>query len=86
MKKTLVGAADSGNRLETLKALRHLLAERLEACDSNRDVASMSKRLMDCVAQIAELEQNDVTNKETICLDAMRQRLKVGKPPDAARL
>ena len=53
----LIMAADSGDRLETLKALRHLLAARLDKCESNRDVASMSKRLMDCIEEIEELEK-----------------------------
>ncbi len=53
----LITAAKSGDRLETLKALRDLLAEQLQNSGSGRDVASMSRRLMQTVAEIETLEQ-----------------------------
>lgn len=52
----LIEAAKSGDRLETLIALRDLLAERLQNTESGRDVASMSRRLMQAVAEIEALE------------------------------
>ena len=53
----LTEAAASGDRLQTLKELRGLLAERLEQSNSDRDIASMSKRLMDVTETIEALEQ-----------------------------
>ena len=55
--KDIVRAAKSGDRLETLIALRDLLAERLKTSDSDRDIASMSRRLMQCVEEIEELQK-----------------------------
>lgn len=52
----LIGAAKSGDRLETLIALRDLLAERLQRTESSRDISSMSRRLMQCVNEIETLE------------------------------
>lgn len=68
----LIKAADSGDRLETLKELRHLLAERLNACESNRDIASMSKRLMDCIEEIEMLEKSKAASENS--LDEFRRR------------
>ena len=53
----LIEAAQTGDRLETLIALRNLLAEKLQNTDSGRDVASMSRRLMQCVSEIETLER-----------------------------
>ena len=57
-KKDLVTATATGDRLETLIALRDLLAERLQTTQSSRDISSMSRRLMQCVAEIEELQRN----------------------------
>ena len=55
-KNDIVRAAKSGDRLETLIALRDLLAERLQTSKSDRDIASMSRRLMQCIDRIEELQ------------------------------
>ena len=55
-KKDIVRAARSGDRLETLMALRDLLAERLKTSKSSRDIASMSRRLLQCIDEIEELQ------------------------------
>lgn len=52
----LIEAAKSGDRLETLIALRDLLAERLQTATSDRDISSMSRRLMQCVNEIDTLQ------------------------------
>lgn len=57
-KKDLVTATATGDRLETLIALRDLLAERLQTTQSSRDISSMSRRLMQCVAEIEDLQRN----------------------------
>ena len=53
----LITAAASGDRLETLIALRDLLAERLQSTSSSRDISSMSRRLMQCVEEIEAIDK-----------------------------
>lgn len=55
--QSLTEAAQSGDRLATLIALRDLLAVRLDNGASDRDVASLSRRLMQTIAEIEELEK-----------------------------
>lgn len=51
----LVDAAKSGNKRATLIALRDKLAETIQNCESGRDMASNSKRLMEVMAEIEAL-------------------------------
>ena len=75
---TLVNSARQG-RLPGLKRLRDMLAAQLDECDSNRDFAALSTRLIDVLAQIDELEQaagkKPAARKET-GLDEFTRRLK----------
>ena len=48
----LVSAAASGNRRETLEALRDKLASSIQDCESGRDVAALSKRLMEVMGEL----------------------------------
>lgn len=52
----LVDAAKSGNRYETLIALRDILAKTIQECDSGRDMASNTKRLMEVMNEIETIE------------------------------
>ena len=60
---SLVDAAKSGNKRETLVALRDILAKTIQYCDSGRDMASNSKRLMEV---IAEIEAIDIAEEERL--------------------
>lgn len=51
----LVKAAKSGDKRATLIALRDKLAETIQNCESGRDMASNSKRLMEVMAEIEAL-------------------------------
>ncbi len=51
----LIEAAKSGNKRATLIALRDKLAETIQNCESGRDMASNSKRLMEVMAEIEAL-------------------------------
>ena len=51
----LVEAAKSGNKRETLIALRDKIAETIENCESGRDMAANSKRLMEVMAELEAL-------------------------------
>ena len=51
----LISAAKSGDKRATLIALRDKLAETIQNCDSGRDMASNSKRLMEVMAELETL-------------------------------
>ena len=59
----LVDAAKSGDKRATLIALRDKLAETIQNCDSGRDMASNSKRLMEVIAEIEALPDPDAEKK-----------------------
>lgn len=48
----LVEAAKSGDKRATLIALRDKLAETIDNCESGRDMAANSKRLMEVMAEL----------------------------------
>lgn len=48
----LIDAAKSGNKRETLIALRDILAETIQNCQSGRDMAANTKRLMEVMAEL----------------------------------
>jgi hypothetical protein len=51
----LVEAAKSGDKRATLIALRDKLAQTIQECDSGRDMASNSKRLMEVMAELEQM-------------------------------
>ena len=51
----LIKAARSGSRRETLEALRDKIAATIQDCESGRDVAALSKRLMEVMGEIDAL-------------------------------
>lgn len=68
----LVTAAKSGNKRATLIALRDKLAETIQNCDSGRDMASNSKRLMEVMAEIEALP--DDTQKTISKHDRLKRK------------
>ena len=60
----LVDAAKSGDNRATLLALRDKLAQTIHDCDSGRDMASNSKRLMEVMAELEALP-NPEAKKES---------------------
>lgn len=75
----ILDAAKSGDRLRTLIALRDLLAERLQEADSDRDISSMSRRLMQCISEIEAIRS---TRSKTNNVEGLRNRYKLGKIDD----
>lgn len=72
----LITAAKSGDRLETLIALRDLLAERLQHTESSRDISSMSRRLMQCISEIETLQKYKQAEEENpFSLRALRKQV-----------
>ena len=51
----LVNAARSGSKRGTLEALRDKIAASIQDCESGRDVAALSKRLMEVMNEIDAL-------------------------------
>ena len=59
----LIEAARSGNKRETLIALRDILASTIQNCESGRDMASNTKRLMEVMAELEALPDPGVKKK-----------------------
>ena len=62
----LVNAAQSGDKRKTLIALRDILAKTIQTCDSGRDMASNSKRLMEVIAEIEAIDEEERKKKEVV--------------------
>lgn len=52
---SLTEAAKTGDKRATLIALRDILAKTIENCESGRDMAANTKRLMEVMAEIDAL-------------------------------
>lgn len=76
-------AAVAENRLAGLSALRNLLAEQVEVCDSPRDLAPLSRQLSDVLKQIEEIEKAQPEKKGSP-LDELKER-RAARQPGAAR-
>ena len=59
----LVTAAKSGDKKETLIALRDILAKTIQNCDSGRDMASNSKRLIEVISELESIEKEEEEQK-----------------------
>ncbi len=68
----LVDAAKSGDKRATLIALRDKLAETIQNCDSGRDMASNSKRLMEVMAELEQMP--DPTAKKESKHDRLKKK------------
>lgn len=77
---SLTDAAATGSRIAVLRALRERLAVDVDACGSARDVAALSQRLMDVLAQIDELGGGVAEPKKVTALDEFTQRRRTRTP------
>lgn len=68
----LVSAAASGDRRATLVALRDAIARTIQTCESGRDMASLSKRLMEVMGELDAMEDPDADVDE---FDAVLEEL-----------
>ena len=57
---TVLEAVRTGDRRASLIALRDAVAETIDAKDSARDIAALSKRLMEVMAEIDSAEADPV--------------------------
>lgn len=67
----LVTAASSGDKKETLIALRDILAKTIQNCDSGRDMASNSKRLIEVISELENIEKEE--EEQRIRLENVRK-------------
>lgn len=70
----LVQIADKGNDLETLKQLRHKIAETIEESKSGRDIAALSRQLQKVMISISEIEERERINSEDTILEIVRKK------------
>lgn len=63
-KISLIEAAKSGNKKKTLIALRDKLAETIQNCESGRDMAANSKRLMEVMGELEEIKAAEKEKRE----------------------
>ena len=70
-------AVKTEDRLTMLKTLRDMLAGWLDACDSGRDQASLSRQFVQITAEIAAVEKEQGSAVES--LNDFRAKLKVAK-------
>ena len=68
----LIEAAKSGDKRETLIALRDILAATIQNCESGRDMASNTKRLMEVMAELEAMP--DPEQKKISKHDRLKQR------------
>lgn len=68
---SLKETAATGKRLETLQALRDHLAQAIDACDSMRDLAALSRQFADVLQQIDALAEPE---KKGDAVDEIAQR------------
>ena len=68
----LVEAAKSGDKRATLMALRDKIAETIDNCESGRDMAANSKRLMEVMAELEALP--DPKEKKVSKHDRLKSR------------
>ena len=68
----LIDAAKSGDKRQTLIALRDILAATIQNCESGRDMASNTKRLMEVMAELEAMP--DPNAKKISKHDRLKQR------------
>lgn len=73
----LYEAAVDEDRLAILIELRNLLADRLDNCGSDRDIAALSRQLVQVTAEIDELRK--ATEPKATSIAEMRKKVKVVK-------
>lgn len=72
----LVDAAKSGDKRKTLIALRDILAQTIQECDSGRDMASNSKRLMEVISELEAMDKEEQERLAELEKDKQQHRSK----------
>lgn len=62
----LANAVKNNNRRETLVALREIICKKIEKTESGRDLAALSKRLMEIEAELEALPDPDAEDNPLV--------------------
>lgn len=62
----VTNAAETCNKLDTLIALRGKIAATIDITESGRDIAALSKRLMEVIDEIEELQRQEEVKESPI--------------------
>lgn len=73
--ESIAEAVASGDELRILYATRRVVASDLDACESGRDIAALSNRMIELCERITELEKQQKPKRKT-ALDAVRKVMK----------
>lgn len=73
--ETISAAVASGDELRILYATRKVVADELQACESGRDIAALSNRMIELCERITELEKQQKPKRKT-ALDSVRRMKK----------
>ncbi len=79
--KNLAAAAATGDRRATLEVLRDALADAIDKTESGRDIAALSKRLIEVMDELDGLPDDAEAERNAV----MRQRRRAGARKAAAR-
>ncbi len=63
MNDSIYAVSETGNDLETLRALRRKVAVTLDECQSARDIAALSRQLQSIITRIKEIETSETPNE-----------------------
>lgn len=73
--ENITAAVASGDELRILYATRKVVADELQACESGRDIAALSNRMIELCERITELEKQRKPKRKT-ALDSVRRMKK----------
>lgn len=62
----LLAAVQKGNKRQTLVELRDEIASTIEACESGRDMAALSKRLMEVIEEIDAIDAREAEHENPL--------------------
>ena len=72
----LLQAVQSGDKRKMLAELRDEIAQTIEGCESGRDMAALSKRLMEVVEEIEEIDHRKAATKNPLQVARERAQAK----------
>ena len=70
----LAQIADKGDDIETLKTLRHKIADTIDQSKSGRDISSLARQLQIVMENIARLEEEKKIEDGDTILDIIRAK------------
>ena len=71
-RESIAEAVESGDELRILYATRRAVAADIDMCESGRDMAALSNRMIELCERITELEKQQKPKRKT-ALDSVRK-------------